>query len=121
MQKLAPTTELFANHHGYSDVSPYEIVRIVSDKCIEIRAMDTSENINKADLEFHVGGFSAHCSNQNSQDYIYTSNTENPVQKIRLNKVGMLSATEPNMAWKCKYGARYNIAEAPYKFHDYNF
>tara|TARA_R110002153_G_scaffold160783_1_gene313114 strand:- start:50 stop:415 length:366 start_codon:yes stop_codon:yes gene_type:complete len=121
MAKLIPTTNLFANNYGYSDVHPNEIVRIVSDKCIEIRAMDVSENINKADLKFHVGGFSAHCSNQNTQDYIYTSNTKNSVKKIRLNKVGMLSATEPNVAWKCKNGSHYVIEEEPCKFHDYNF
>ncbi len=118
MTNLIPTTELFANLCGYSDVYPYEIVRIVSDKCIEVRPMDVSENINKADLEFHVGGFSAHCSNQHSQDYIYTSNPENHVMKIRLNRVSQYCADK---IWKCKNGQRFSIAEAPYKFYDYNF
>jgi hypothetical protein len=118
MTNLTPTTELFANHCGYSDVHPYEIVRIVNDKCIEIRAMDTSENINQGELNFHVGGFSAHCSNQHSQDYIYTSNPENGVQKIRLNRTSQYCAAK---TWKNKHGMRFNIAEAPYKFHDFNF
>ena len=43
-ETLIPTTDRFANRCGYSDVHPYEIVRIVSDKCIEVRAMDTGEN-----------------------------------------------------------------------------
>tara|TARA_R100001377_G_C3181103_1_gene106695 strand:- start:847 stop:1182 length:336 start_codon:yes stop_codon:yes gene_type:complete len=111
MTTLTPTTDLFANHHGYSDVHPYEIVRIVSDKCIEIREMDTSEN--KTKMNFVAGGFSAHCSNQNAQDYDYTSNPENHVEKIRFSRVSKV--------WKCKGGGRYNIAKAPRKFYDYNF
>ena len=110
MTKLIPTTDLFANYCGYSDVEPYEIVRIVSDKCIEVRAMDTSKQ--KTKLDFHVGGFSAHCSNQHDQKYDYTSNPENSVQKIRLRKNGV---------WMNKDDQRFNIAEAPYKFYDYNF
>ena len=30
----------YANHHGYSDINPHEIVRRVSDKTLEIREMD---------------------------------------------------------------------------------
>ena len=119
MTNLTPTTELFANHCGYSDVHPFEIVRIVSDKCIEIRAMDTSDN--KTKMHFHVGGFSANCSNQDAQDYDYTSNPENPVKKIRLNKVGTERNGIPVLVWKSKYGEKFSIAKNPYKFYDYNF
>ena len=110
MQNLIPTTDLFANFCGYSDVEPYEITSIVSDKCIEVRAMDTSKQ--KTKLDFHVGGFSAHCSNQGDQKYDYTSNSENSVQRIRLRKNG---------GWMNKYDQRFSIAKAPHKFYDYNF
>lgn len=30
----------FANRLGYSDVEPFEVVRVVSDKCLEIRGME---------------------------------------------------------------------------------
>tara|TARA_R110000803_G_scaffold112151_1_gene180513 strand:+ start:1550 stop:1882 length:333 start_codon:yes stop_codon:yes gene_type:complete len=110
MTNLTPTNDLFANRYGHSDVEPYEIVRIVSEKCIEVRAMDTSDN--KTKMDFHVGGFSANCSNQNAQKYDYTSNPKNPVKKIRLNKV---------LVWKSKYGEKFSIAKNPYKFYDYNF
>ena len=109
MTNLKPTTELFANLYGYSDVHPYEIVRIVSDKCIEVRAMDVSEN--KTKMDGVAGGFSGHCVNQNAQEYDYTSNPENSVTKVRLNKRG----------WQNKFGQRFRIDEEPYKFHDYNF
>ena len=118
-ETLIPTTDIFANRCGYSDVHPYEIVRIVSEKCIEVRAMDTGEN--KTELKFHVGGFSAHCSNQHAQDYDYTSNPDNAVIKIRLNRTGTHHDGTPILTWKSKHGERFAIADAPHKFHDFNF
>jgi hypothetical protein len=56
----------YANHCMYSDVDPYEIVRVISDKTIEIREMKAVRD-DSVKLEFHVGGFSAHCSNQSEQ------------------------------------------------------
>ena len=106
---LKPTTDRFANRCGYSDVYPYEIVRIVSDKTIEVRAMDVSEN--KTKMDFDIGGFSAHCSNQSEQSYDYSSNEEAHVFRIRLGKQG----------WKCKNGNRFSIDAEPFKYHDYNF
>jgi len=107
---MKPTQGCFANRCGYTDVHPFEVVRIVSDKCIEVRAMDTSDN--KTKLDFHVGGFSAHCSNQKDQSYDFTSNPDNQTIKVRLHK---------DTWWRSKHGERFYIAEAPRKFHDYNF
>jgi hypothetical protein len=100
----------YANHCMYSDVDPYEVVRVISDKTIEIRAMK-AERDDSAKLDFHVGGFSAHCSNQNQQKWIITSDETAPVKRIRLGKRG----------WKDAHGCRYNLADKPRKFHDYNF
>ena len=56
----------FANHIGYSDVNPFEVVKVISDKTIEIRAMD-AERDDSVKLDFIPGGFSAHCANQSEQ------------------------------------------------------
>lgn len=53
----------YANHLGYSDVNPYEVVRVISDKTIEIREMN-AERDDSVKMEFVVGGFSAICTNQ---------------------------------------------------------
>ena len=94
--------------NGWTDRYPYEVVRIVSEKCLEIRAMDA-----KLDPawkpEWHVGGFAGHCSNQHEQKWNLTSNPENPTKLIRLTKKG----------WSLK-SSRYDIGVAR-KFHDYNF
>jgi hypothetical protein len=100
----------YANHYGYSDVTPYEVVRRVSDKTIEIREMD-AERDESVKLEFHVGGYSAHCSNQRDQKWFIASNPENRVIRIRLGKQG----------WKDKHGRKFGLSDKPVRFYDYNF
>jgi hypothetical protein len=101
--------EKFANMVGYSDVEPFEIVRRISDKTIEIREMD-AERDESVKMEFIPGGFSAHCSNQHDQKWFIKSNPSNPVIRIRLGKKG----------WMGKRG-RYVLDSKPIKFYDYNF
>ena len=93
---------------GYSDVEPYEVVKVVSDKTIEIRGMDYVQDFKP---EFVVGGFSAVCTNNYDQKWIYTSNIGNPVIRIRLGKKG----------WKDSFGRKFKLADAPKKFYDFNF
>jgi hypothetical protein len=103
-------TQKFANHYGYSDVNPYEIVRVVSDKTIEIREMKT-ERDESVKLEFVPGGFSAICLNDRDQKWFISSDEEAPVIRIRLGKHG----------WKDAHGRRFDLAEEPRKYYDYNF
>jgi hypothetical protein len=100
----------YANHYGYSDVNPYEVVRVISDKTIEVREMD-SERDTSVELKFDIGGFAAHCTNQHEQKWFIKSNTENPVVRIRLGKQG----------WKDKHGRKFGLSEQPVRFYDYNF
>ena len=101
----------YANHIGYSDVNPFEIVRRVSEKTIDIRAMD-SEQDPTWKPEFVAGGFSAVCLNNATQRWIITSNPNSPVVRIRKHSSGV---------WKDKHGRRYSLSDAPSKFYDYNF
>jgi len=100
----------YANHYGYSDVNPFEVVKVVSDKTIEVREMD-AERDDSVKMEFHVGGFSAHCSNQRDQKWHIASNASNQVVRIRLGKNG----------WKDAHGRRFKLSESPVKFYDYNY
>jgi hypothetical protein len=100
----------FANRYGYTDITPYEVVRAISEKTREIRAMDT-ERDTSVKLEFHAGGFAANCSNQNEQKWFIKSNPDNRVFRIRLGKNG----------WKSAAGDKFRISDKPIKFYDYNF
>ncbi|KZX57788.1 hypothetical protein A3709_19385 [Halioglobus sp. HI00S01] len=108
--KITATDCAYMSESGYTDVHPFEITRIVSDKCIEIRPLKATL-LNADDLNFHVGGFAAHCSNQRCQEYSYESMPEAQTLRIRLNKRGK---------WAYKRRSFF-LSEEPYKFYDYNF
>lgn len=100
----------YANLTGYSDVTPYEVVRRISEKTIEIRMMDFENNPDWKP-EFVAGGFAANCVNQNEQKWIYKSNTQNPVIRARLRKDGK---------WHSAHGP-HRMSDKPHRFYDYNF
>ena len=102
----------YANHIGYSDVNPYEVVKVISDKCLEIRAMNAERANPENKLGFVAGGFVGHCANQDEQEWTITSNDKAPVSRIRLRKDGR---------WFDKHGQRFKLEAAPRKFYDYNF
>lgn len=102
----------FANHIGYSDTNPFEIVRRVSDRTIEIRAMDAERANPAEDLGFKAGGFVGHFSDQHKQEWTIISNPNARVIRIRLHKDGR---------WRGSNGERYVLAVKPIKFYDYNF
>lgn len=101
----------YANHIGWSDINPFEVIKENTARKLTIRSMNC-ERKNMEKLQFHVGGFSAHCSNQHEQEWEITSNAEGSIYEIRLNKKG---------EWRDKHGRLYRLADAPVKFYDYNF
>ena len=99
------------SQYGYSDVHAYEIIKVVSDKTIEIRAMTAKHDISH--LKQYVGGFSGHVENQRNQKVTYESDLSAPVIRIRKKKNNPESWTSN--------GQRFGLTEAPYAFYDYNF
>jgi hypothetical protein len=100
----------YANHLGYSDVNPFEIIRRVSDKTFEVRRM-RAERDPSWKPEFIPGGFCGHVPNQRDQKWLISSDPDRPVIRIRLGKNG----------WKDSHGNRYELSDKPVKFYDYNF
>lgn len=100
----------YANKTLFSDVYPYEVVRVISEKTLEIRAMKY-ERDPSFKPEFDIGGFAGHCTNQSEQRHIYSSNPDAGIRRIRLNKKG----------WQDKYGDRYSLSDSPRYFRDFNF
>lgn len=114
MEKLTASEAKFANRHGWSDVDPFEIVRKVTDRCLEIRAMkavETEAGVKRLNASFRPGGFVGHFDNY-AQDWEITSNPEAQVIRIRLHKDGK---------WKSSWGSRFIMSDKPIKFYDYNF
>ena len=100
----------YANLHGYSDIYPYEVVRVVSDKTMEIRAMNAYKDPNWKP-EIIPGGFVGHCVNQGEQKWIVESNPT--IETIRMRK-------RKNGYWYSAFG-RHVLADGPRYFYDYNF
>jgi len=100
----------YANHIGYSDVNPYEVVRRVSDKTLDVRAMN-AERDPSWNPDFVPGGFFGTVVNQSEQKWVITSDDNGRVVRIRLGKQG----------WKDAHGNRYQLSDEPVKFYDYNF
>jgi len=102
----------YANHHGYSDIEPYEVVKVVSAKTLEVRPMSSVfDESCKADLKFYIGGFAAHCPNPEAQRWIISSCPEAQTIRIRLTKRG----------WRFKGVLKFYLSDEPTKFYDYNF
>lgn len=100
-----------ASRYGYSDVHAYEIVKVISDKTIEVRKMDTKHDISH--LKQYAGGFGGHVEDQRNQKVTYTSNPDAEVIRIRRKK------NNPEQ-WS-NNGDRFGLTEKPYAFYDYNF
>lgn len=100
----------FANLIGYSDVVPFEIVRRISDKTIEIREMNY-KIVDGWKPEIAVGGLVGHCVNNNTQEYTYSTREDSPIIRARLQKNG---------TWKSIHG-KHRLSDKPKAFYDYNF
>jgi len=101
----------FANYYGWSDVHPYEVVNVISEQTVEVRAMKATQTV--FPKEFHVGGFSAHCSDQYRQDYKYESVPDSPTVRIRWSNA--------KNQWQRAGGMKFLMEDAPHKFYDYNY
>lgn len=99
----------YLNHHGYSDVHPYKVVRVTaSGKTAYVREVEATLNPTwKPDII--PGGFAGHCQNNYSQLWVFGAET-GPEIAVRLGKNG----------WKSKQG-RHVASAAPRRHHDYNF
>mgnify|MGYP001040495391 FL=1 len=108
--------EKYINMQGYTDTTPYEVIKVISDKTLEIRSMTVEKNPDfKPD--FIPGGFSAHCTNNYDQKWLISSNPEGHTIRVRKRK------TQKNYGEGVYWHqtARYKLAEKPHYFYDYNF
>lgn len=101
----------FANHHLWSDVHAYEVIRAISDKTVEVRRMKVTRD-ESVKLEFIPGGFAGHCPNQRQQKWIYESDESFPIERIRFSKA--------KNRWQM-HGNHFIMSDKPYEFYDYNF
>lgn len=101
----------YFNKYIGTDVFPYQTMARVSDKTMTIRPM-------KAELDptfrpvIITGGFAGHCTNNHDQFWTIYPDPKAPMIRIRLHKDGW---------WRDRAGNRYQAADEPVRFYDYNF
>ena len=100
-----------ASFYMYSDVKAYEIVKVISDKTLEVRAMNVSHSCRN--LKFSAGGFLGHYHDQHNQEVKYESDPDGEVVRIRRKKGSFEK-------WGYK-SCRFGLTTEPYAFHDFNF
>jgi len=102
-----------ATVHWYSDSHAGTIVEISkSGKTIVIQEDEAVLDPNFKP-EMHIGGFCAHCSNQNEQSYIYSPDTKGSKWTAKLSINGR---------WYVGGRKGYSVTVGDRrKFHDYNF
>ena len=103
------TENKYANKLLHTDVEPYEVVRRVSEKCLEVREM-TAVMVKPAPM-VAPNGFVGHFDNSR-QEWTIESNPEGETRRIRLGKNG---------DWKDAFGNRFSLSDQPRRFYDYNF
>jgi len=103
--------EKYANQIGYTDITPFEIIKQNTPNKLTIRSMITGKEPDWK-LKFVEGGFCGICVNQNDLRWTIKSNPNGVVNTIRKNKKG---------EWRDRYKSKYTLSEKPVKFYDYNF
>jgi len=99
----------YLNHLGYSDVNPYKIVEITkSGKTCYVQEVEAERDPNWKP-NFVPGGFSAHCTNNHDQKWVYGKLLP-----------GRMAVRKVKVGWKSAYG-RHSLSSNPLKHYDYNF
>jgi len=100
----------YANHYGWSDVTPYEVIKTISAQTVEVRELRAVQTV--FPKEWVSGGFAGHCVDNHNQKYEYHQEPGNPIKRIRWSKA------KNNWYY---HGMKFLMEDNPYKHYDYNF
>ena len=95
----------YINTYRWSEVNPLGKIIGIKGKSTLILARVNYKRDESVQMDFIPGGFSAHCTNNHAQKWIYSVD-ESDTFTVRLSK---------------SFLRRNRIAEAPYHFYDFNF
>jgi len=106
---------IYMNRHGYTDMHPYEVIRIDTPKKMIIRemlAVETEESKKRRKETFVPTGFLGVTDNDVQEWDIRSQDTSDFDFAVRLHGDGY---------WYDANGGRYSMSDKPIKFYDFNF
>lgn len=106
---------IYMNRHGYTDMHPYEVIRIDTPKKMIIREMlatETEDSIKRRKETFAPTGFLGITDNDVQEWDIRSQDTSDFDFAVRLHGDGY---------WYDANGNRYTMSDKPIKFYDFNF
>lgn len=114
-----PESRRYINYKLHSDVEPYEV--------LEMNARGTRAKVRRMATrlapdwkpEWTPGGFVGHCTNNREQRWECEPDPQAEVQEMSLRKDGSWQFV--GMPTSQNRGCRGRLADAPRKFHDYNY
>lgn len=102
----------YANKWVGSDCDPYEIVEVLSDRKIVVRAMASSPDPSFV-MQWNPGGFAAHLANNQDQKWLIESVETGALVTLTKRRDGK---------WKAEgTDVEFVLASMPQKFYDWNF
>jgi hypothetical protein len=104
---MTPEIKKYCNQYFYTDVEPFEVVKVISPKIVEIRPMKAIPV--RLPQDFHAGGFSGHYADNWNQSYTYESIPDAPTERVHWS--------EKKQQWT----GRRRMSDKPIYFYDYNF
>lgn len=112
---LSGDKRIYANQHFYTDVEPWEVVEIKSERLLVVRPMKATikpEAKKALHDSFTPGGFCGHFDNS-AQEWDYESDPNATTVKIRRHKDGAF--------YMANDSTRFVISDKPCKHFYYNF
>lgn len=101
----------YANRIVGSDIHPYEVTQIVSDKTMVIKPMKSKLDP-KYKMALDPGGFLGRVTNVKDQQWLMSFDVDAPTHRIRMRKNGQ---------WYDSGGHIYIIEDKPRRYEDFNF
>jgi hypothetical protein len=109
LESEGTTMAKYANHYGYSDINPYEVIKMTP-KTILVREMKSELDPNFKP-QYVKGVFSAVCVNQHEQNWIITPDENAPIERAYGRKDGFHYIKRGKLV----------LSDIPVKYYDYNF
>lgn len=113
--RIRSLEKFYCNRYLYTDIQPYEVLKVVSDTRMWLRSMNavqTNGSVERLRESFSPGGYIGHFDNS-VQEWICTPDENGHLVKVRLHKDGRF--------YEAGGAIPFILSDKPIKYRDFNF